>query len=52
MCSCPAAGRRQLAAFWLLGLLNNASYVIMIAGAGEVLQSSDALLLSPRTFSQ
>lgn len=25
--------RRNLAAFWLLGLLNNSAYVVMIAGA-------------------
>lgn len=28
--------RRNLLAFWLLGLLNNAPYVVMIAGAKEI----------------
>lgn len=28
--------RRNLAAFWLLGLLNNISYVILLAGAAEI----------------
>ncbi|KAL4429218.1 hypothetical protein ABPG77_010197 [Micractinium sp. CCAP 211/92] len=32
----PAEKRRNLAAWWLLGLLNNAAYVIMLAGANEV----------------
>ncbi len=44
----PPAPRREtlrnLAAFWLLGLLNNSAYVIMIAGAEEISAASVGLV--------
>ena len=39
-------GSRQaeLAGFWLLGLLNNSSYVIMLAAAGDISAGSVGLV--------
>ncbi len=36
--------RRMLASFFLLGLMNNASYVIMIAGANHISSGGVALV--------
>ena len=36
--------RRNMAAFWLLGLFNNAAYVIMIAGAVTISSSAVGLV--------
>ena len=41
LCSCP--GQNHVA-FWLLGLLNNSSYVIMIAGANSISSAAVGLV--------
>ena len=40
----PAERLRNCAAFWLLGLLNNTPYVIMIAGAKEIADEAVGLV--------
>ena len=44
-CSCAFQEKsRNLAAFWLLGLINNASFVIMIAGAKNISEGGTAVV--------
>jgi len=48
--SSPAPATRCLAGFWLLGCLNNSSYVIMIAGANDISPSAVGLVYLAAIF--